>query len=81
MRFRFLCNRRLVRLKEAGACAPLSRDTSKLSHHSWHTCFIDVKMRTRPTDKSAKIKILFLFSQSKHMLWVLKRTVSMRGFF
>ena len=32
----------------------------------------------RPPDKSAKSKINFLISQPKHMLWVLKRTVSMR---
>ena len=34
-----------------------------------------------PTDKSAYWKIIFLISRPKHMLWVLKRTVSMRGFF
>ena len=27
----------------------------------------------RPPDKSAKLKIIFLISQPKHMLWVLKR--------
>ena len=31
--------------------------------------------RTRPADKSALQKIIFLSSQSKQMLWVLKRTV------
>ena len=31
--------------------------------------------------KSALLKIIFLISQPKHMLWVLKRTVSMRRFF
>ena len=35
----------------------------------------------RPPDKSAYQKIIFLISQPKHMLWVLKRTVSMRRFF
>ena len=35
----------------------------------------------RPPDKSAYLKIMFLISQPKHMLWVLKRAVSMRGFF
>ena len=35
----------------------------------------------RSPDKSAKLKIIFLVSQPKHMLWVLKRTVSMRRFF
>ena len=31
-------------------------------------------------DKSVYLKIIFLISQPKHMLQVLKRTVSMRGF-
>ena len=35
----------------------------------------------RPPDKSEYLKIIFLISQPKHMLWVLKRTVSMRRFF
>ena len=30
-----------------------------------------------PPDKSAYQKIIFLISQPEHMLWVLKRTVSM----
>ena len=32
-------------------------------------------------DQSVKLKINFLITQPKHMLWVLKRTVSMRRFF
>ena len=35
----------------------------------------------RPLFKSAYQKVNFLISQPKHMLWVLKRTVSMRRFF
>ena len=35
----------------------------------------------RTPDKSVKLKIIFLISQPKHMLWVLKRTISMRRFF
>ena len=35
----------------------------------------------RPPDKSVCLKIVFLISQPKHMLRVLKRTVSMRRFF
>ena len=35
----------------------------------------------RPPDKSVYQKIIFLISQPKRMLWVLKRTVSMRRFF
>ena len=37
--------------------------------------------RARPPDKSAYLKIVFLISQLKHILWVLKITVSMRWFF
>ena len=36
---------------------------------------------TRPQDKSVLLKIPFLISQPKHVLWVLKRAVSMRRFF
>ena len=32
-------------------------------------------------DKSVYWKVIFLISQTKHLLWVLKRTVSMRRFF
>ena len=35
----------------------------------------------RPPDKSAYWKIIFFISHPKHMLWVLKRTGSMRRFF
>ena len=35
----------------------------------------------RPPDKSANWKIIFFISHPKHMLWVLKRIVSMRRFF
>ena len=35
----------------------------------------------RTLAKSAYRKTDFLISQSKHMLWVLKRTISMRRFF
>ena len=44
---------------------------------------LDQLKRLRPPDKGALllIKIIFLISQPKHMLWVLKRTASMRRFF
>ena len=35
----------------------------------------------KPPDKSAYLKVIFLFPQPKHMLWVFKRTVSVGGFF
>ena len=31
--------------------------------------------------KSAQVKIIFLISQPKHLLWVFKRALSMRRFF
>ena len=41
-----------------------------------------LKLRnSRPLVKSGYQKINFLISQPKHMLWVLKRTVSMQQFF
>ena len=39
---------------------------------------IKITWQTRPADKSVKSSII---SQPQHMLWVLKRTVSMRRFF
>ena len=42
---------------------------------------VEITCTYRPLVKSAYQKINFLISQPKHMLWVLKRTVSMRRFF
>ena len=36
---------------------------------------------SRPLVKSAYQKIIIIISKPKHMLWVLKRTVSMKQFF
>ena len=36
---------------------------------------------SKPLDKSVQLKIYFLISQPKHMLWVLKKNDSMRHFF
>ena len=50
---------------------------------SWHihkylqVCSLQ---NTFPPDKSAYWKSIFFISHPKHMLWVLKRTVSMRRF-
>ena len=49
-------------------------------------CLLSLKIQLsivihRPPDKSVRNKINFLISQPKHMLWVLKWTVSMRRFF
>ena len=37
--------------------------------------------RSQPPDKSGYWKTIFFLTHPKHMLWVLKRTVSMRRFF
>ena len=49
--------------------------TSKNSFH--YLCSVIY----RPPDKRAELNINFLISQPKHMLWVLKRFVSMRRSF
>ena len=38
-------------------------------------------LNVRPLDNSAYWKTIFFISHLKHMLWVLKRSVSMRQFF
>ena len=43
--------------------------------------FRDFLFNTRPLVKSVYQKIKFLISKPKHMLWVLKRIVSLRRFF
>ena len=53
---------------------PDSEGSGKTSH----MCRI---VFNRPLVKSTYQKINFLISQTKHMLWVLKRSVSMRRFF
>ena len=50
-------------------CTVVGRDTNSMKSHP------------RPPDKSAYWTIIFFISHPKHMLWVLKRTVSMRRFF
>ena len=40
-----------------------------------------IQVRHRALDKSLYMKTIFLVSQPKHILWVLKRTISMRRFF
>ena len=37
-----------------------------------------ITVKSRPPDKSVYWKTIFFISHPKHMLWVLKRTVSMR---
>ena len=40
-----------------------------------------ISQNGRPQNKECVFEIIFLISHSKHVLWVLKRTVSMRRFF
>ena len=47
---------------------------------NWRTCTMYPE-RPRPPDKNAYLKTIFFISHLKHMLWVLKRTVSLRRFF
>ena len=42
---------------------------------------LDEVYKDRPPDKCVYWKFIFIISHPKHMLWVLKRTVSMRQFF
>ena len=61
-------------------------DLSEEEGHTWilpcpNTQLLGKCYLNRPLVKRAYQKINFLISQPKHMLWVLKRTVSMRGFF
>ena len=61
-------------------------DSWSLHHYlllkkSLYISFIKYTVITRPLVKSAYQKYNFLVSKPKHMLWVLKRTLSMRPFF
>ena len=49
-----------------------------LEYILYSTHFLKIIFHSRPSDKGVQLKIIF---QPKHMLWVLKRTVSMRPFF
>ena len=49
--------------------------------HPMRVSFRILYPSVRPPDKSAYWKNIFFISHAKHMLWVLKRTVSMRRFF
>ena len=61
--------------------AVLSAHTEMVSRFIYHSNEISNPEQSRPLVKSAYQKNYFLISQPKHMLWVLKRTVSMRRFF
>ena len=52
----------------------LFKDTTQFEHTASSS-------ESKPPDKSAYWKIIFLISQPKHMLRVCKRTFSMRRFF
>ena len=50
-------------------------------NHLLTEIFTLLSQSSRPLVKSAYQNNSFLISQRKHMLWVLKRTVSLRRFF
>ena len=52
-----------------------------LKYNHWRRTGPGIIQLFRPPDKSAYWKTIFFISHTKHMLWVLKRTVSMRRFF
>ena len=52
-----------------------------VSETHYRYSFEGIQPKIRTLVKSAERKFNFLISQPKHMLWVLKRTVSMRRFF
>ena len=54
---------------------------SKIVDHRKNAFSPILNLRPRTLVKSVYQKINFLISQPKHMLWALKRTVSMRRFF
>ena len=58
----------------------LQQKSLKLFEMAYKKVFKESCILHRPLVKSAYPKITFLISQPKHMLWVLKRTVSMRWF-
>ena len=58
-------------------CKGYQQTTQGGKKFNWETLMTS----RRPQDKSGWLKIIFLISQPKHMLWVLKRTISMRQFF
>ena len=72
----------IVSCESSCLCKPLERHLIFAADGLW---FIIVPRRlyemSRPPDKSVKLKIIIFISQPKHMLWVLKRTVSVRQFF
>ena len=54
---------------------------NRQSARHWDHILVQWALVVRPPDKSAYWKTIFFISHPKHMLWVLKRTVSMRRFF
>ena len=55
----------------------MQRHTGKQSHR----CVIYYISLLSPPDKNVSLGFIFVISQPKYMLWVLKRTVSLRRFF
>ena len=49
--------------------------------YGWESSTVVISCKCRPQDNSVHKKNIFSISQPDHMLWVLKRTISMRWFF
>ena len=57
------------------------KNLCKSTHKDSNSDLVIINAMSRPLVKSALQKNDFLITQPKHMLWVLKSTVSMRRFF
>ena len=69
------------RSNELGWDAAGIRKLNLVAITGWHASFRYLKCKVRAPDKSGYRKTIFVISHQKHMLLVLKRTVSMRRFF
>ena len=78
MSVKLLTEHHLEVLSLKGGCTGWSESTFVKMPHCWKSRLV-AHMSDRY--KSAFRKINFLISHPKHMLWVLKRIVSMRRFF
>ena len=63
------------------ACSYKRTPSTIYGFFTLYECQSNGSILFRPPDKSEYWKTIFFISHPKHMLWVLKRTVSMRRFF
>ena len=85
MTLKLLTEHHLEFLSLKGGCTGSYESTLVKMPHCWKSHFmahiLPYISTYRPLVKSAYQNIIFLITQPKHMLWELKRTVSMRRFF